>query len=71
MSLVPKAIATVKDAHINLMIKDETARLGSLDTSAPDYKEQLAECMKRIDTLMQLRKELARSLGERVIVPRR
>lgn len=71
VEIVPKAVAGVKDAHINIMIKEETRRLSQLKNDSPDYSQQLADSMKTINRLMTLRKELARSLGERVILPRR
>lgn len=69
--IVPKAIAGVKDAHLAIMLKQETDALARLDQSAPDYGERMLACMKNIDTYTRLRMELARNLGERVIVPRR
>lgn len=71
LDLVPKAIIGVKDAHLAIMIKQETEQLRTLDQSSPSYGTDLATCMKNIDNYNRLRMELARSLGERVIVPRR
>lgn len=71
IDLVPKAVASVKDAHLAIMLKLENEALSRLDTTAPDYIEKLAAIMKNIDNYTRLRMELARNLGERVIVPRR
>lgn len=71
LELVPKAIAAIKDAILYIMIQEETGRLAQLNPASPDYGEQLAACMKRIDEYARLRMELARSLGERVIIPKR
>lgn len=71
VDLVPKAVASVKDAHLAIMIRLEREALTTLDQSAPDYMEKLAATLKNIDNFTRLRMELARNLGERVIVPRR
>lgn len=71
MDLVPKAIAAIKDAILSIMILEATEKLAHLDSSAADYGDQLATCMKSIDEYARLRMQLARNLGERVIVPRR
>lgn len=71
IEIVPKAIAGVKDAHLAIMIAQERDRLSRLDSAAPDYNERVLACMKSIDNYARLRMELARNLGERVIVPRR
>lgn len=71
IEIVPKAIAAVKDAHIAIKIKEETEALSRLDSSQPDYDAMVAQHMKNIDNLARLKMELARNLGERVIVPRR
>ena len=71
LEFVPKAIAGVKDAHLAIMIAQERDTLSRLDSHAPDYTEQVLACMKNIDNYARLRMELARNLGERVIVPRR
>jgi len=71
IELVPKAIAGVKDAHLAIMLKQENETLSHLDPSASDYNNKVKTCMKNIDNYVRLRMELARNLGERVIVPRR
>lgn len=71
VDLVPKAIASVKDAHLAIMIKRQKEQLSKLDTTAVDYTAQLSAILKNIDKYTRLRMDLARDLGERVIVPRR
>ncbi len=71
IELVPKAIATLKEAHITRLLAEERERLVNLDKSAPGYAEAAAECLHQIDAYSRLRMELARNLGVRVIVPRR
>ncbi|MDE6084938.1 MAG: DNA primase [Muribaculaceae bacterium] len=67
---VPKAIAGVKDAHLALMIKEERDRLSTLSPESPDYAAQIQNCMTNINNYTFMRKELARDMGERVIIPR-
>ena len=71
VEIVPKAIAAVKDAHLAINMKNETDALSQLNQSDPQYNEKVALHMKNIDNFARLRMELARNLGERVIVPRR
>ncbi|MBD5213355.1 MAG: DNA primase [Bacteroidales bacterium] len=71
IDLVPKAIATLKEAHITVLLAEERERLINLDKTQPGYAEAAAECLQQIDTYTRLRMELARNLGVRVIVPRR
>ncbi len=71
VDLVPKAIASVKDAHLAIMLKRQKELLSKLDTTAVDYTTQLSAILKNIDKYTRLRMDLARDLGERVIVPRR
>ncbi|MDE5636020.1 MAG: hypothetical protein K2I52_06930, partial [Muribaculaceae bacterium] len=71
VEIVPKAIAAVKDAHLAIRLREETEALSHLDSSMAGYNYMVAERMKNIDNLARLRMELARNLGERVIVPRR
>ena len=68
---IPKAIATVKDAHLALMIKEERDNLASLSQEDPDYPTKVLNCMTNINSYTLMRKQLARDMGERVIVPRR
>ena len=71
VEIVPKAIAAVKDAHLAIRLREETEALSLLDSSMAGYNDMVAERMKNIDNLARIRMELARNLGERVIVPRR
>lgn len=71
IDLAPKAIGALKDAHLALMLKQERDSLSMLDPGAPDYQERVTECMRNIDSFTRMRMELARNLGERVIMPRR
>lgn len=71
IELVPRAIATLKDAHITRLLADTREKLMNLDQSAPGFAAAAAECLQKIDGYLRLRKELAGNLGVRVIVPRR
>ncbi len=71
VELVPKAIAAVKDAHLALMLKEERDQLSQLNPDDADYSDKVTKCMTNINQYTLLRMELARNLGERVIVPRR
>lgn len=68
---IPKAISAVKDAHLALMIKEERDILASLSPDDPEYAIRVHSCMTNINSYTFMRKELARDMGERVIVPRR
>lgn len=71
IELVPKAIAGLKDAHLARLLKQERDSLSHIDKSNPDYAQLLQKSLRQIDTYTRLRMELARNLGERVIMPRR
>lgn len=62
-SLVPQALFNWKDALILCQIKDNQRAL------AEDYTKS-AELLKRIQELYDLRKELAKYLGDRVVNPK-
>lgn len=69
IELVPKAIAALKDAHLARLLARERERLAALDRDEPGYEETLQDILKQIDSYTRLRMELARNLGERVIMP--
>lgn len=70
IDLVPKAIATLKEAHISRLLAEQRERLHNLDKSDPNYSQNVAECLAQIDSFTRLRMELSLNLGVRVIVPR-
>lgn len=65
-SLVPQALYNWKDALIKCQIKDNQKKL---TTNADDVKSS-EELLKRIQELYDLRKELAKYLGDRVVNPK-
>lgn len=65
-NLIPQAIYNWKHALIQCQIKDNQKRLPELATNVI----KLEEVLKRIQELYDLRKELAKYLGDRVVNPK-
>lgn len=65
-NLIPQAIYNWKNALIQCQIKDNQKRLPELATNVI----KLEEALKRIQELYDLRKELAKYLGDRVVNPK-
>lgn len=64
--LVPQAIFNWKDALIKCQIKDAQSKL----TQLPAYDVNTDELLKRIQELFDLRKKMAKYLGDRVVNPK-
>lgn len=66
-SLIPQAIYNWKHALIQCQIKDNQRKLPELATNDVNKQEEL---LRRIQELYDLRKELAKYLGDRVVNPK-
>ncbi|MCC8070957.1 MAG: DNA primase [Bacteroidales bacterium] len=70
--LVPLAIFNLKEAHVECQIKalNQSIRATYAASQLSDM-ESIKRMMKRLDELNELKKELAKYLGERILSPRK
>lgn len=68
--LVPEAVYNLKCAHVEFELRTITTSIAELYRNRPEATDEIRALMKQATELNEIKKELAKYLGERILSPR-
>ncbi|MDE5806327.1 MAG: DNA primase, partial [Paramuribaculum sp.] len=68
--LVPVAVYNLKCAHVEFEIREINRSIAEIYASSPAAMDEITNMMRHAAELNEIKKELAKYLGERILSPR-